>query len=68
MDEIAPRHTVKVSPKHRFVEPWMTTSLEHSANKKHCLYKKILHVNCTQLDITNCTQLDITNYKTYRNF
>ena len=59
MDEIAPRHTVKVSPKHRFVEPWMTTSLEHSANKKHCLYKKTLHVNCTQVDITN--------YKAYRN-
>ena len=59
MDEIAPRHTVKVSPKRRFVEPWMTTSLEHSANKKHCLYKKTLHVNCTQLDITN--------YKAYRN-
>ena len=59
MDEIAPRHTVKVSPKHRFVEPWMTTSLEHSSNKKHCLYKKTLHVNCTQVDITN--------YKAYRN-
>ena len=59
IDEIAPRHTVKVSPKHRFVEPWMTTSLERSANKKHCLYKKTLHVNCTQVDITN--------YKAYRN-
>ena len=59
MNEIAPRHTVKVSAKCRFVELWMTTSLECSANKKHCLYKKMLHVNCTQLDITN--------YKAYRN-
>ena len=59
MDEVARRHTVKVSAKRRFVEQWMTTSLECSANKKHCLYKKTLHVNCTQLDITN--------YKAYRN-
>ena len=59
MDEIAPRHIVKVSSKHRFVEPWMTTSLECSANKKQWLYKKTLHANCTQADIIM--------YKSYRN-
>ena len=59
VDEIAPRHIVKVSSKRRFVEPWMTTSLECSANKKQLLYKKTLHANCTQADITM--------YKSYRN-
>ena len=59
MDEVAPRHTVRVSARCRFVEPWMTCSLECCANKKHNLYRKTLHVNCIQLDMTN--------YKTYRN-
>ena len=38
-DEIAP---VKISAKRRFVEPWMSTSLEQSAAKKNLLYKKTL--------------------------
>ena len=59
MDEIAPRHTVKISAKRRFVEPWMTTSLEQSANKKNLLYKKTLQ--------ENSTPADVKNYKTYRN-
>ena len=59
MDEIASRCTVKISAKIRFVEPWMTTSLEQSANKKNLLYKKTLQ--------ENSTPADVKNYKTYRN-
>ena len=59
MDEIAPRCTVKISAKRRFVEPWMSTSLEQSANKKNLLYKKMLQ--------ENSTPADVKNYKTYRN-
>ena len=59
MDEIAPRCIVKISAKRRFVEPWMTTSLEQSANKKNLLYKQTLQ--------NNSTPADVNNYKIYRN-
>ena len=59
MDEVAPRHIVKISPKRRFVEPWMSTSFEQSANKKYMLYKKMLQ--------SNHVHVDIANYKAYRN-
>ena len=42
MDEVAPRRLVKISAKRRYVEPWMTTSLEQSTNKKNLLYKQTL--------------------------
>ena len=51
MDEIAPRRTVKISAKRRFVKPWMSTSLEQSANKKNLLYKKMLQENSTPADV-----------------
>ena len=60
MGEVAPKHTVKISPKRRFVEPWMSTSLERSANKKHTLYKRTLHVNCTQVDIINYKHIEMS--------
>ena len=59
MDEIAPKHIVKISAKRRFVELWMTTSLEQSANKKNLLYKKTLQ--------NNSTPADVKSYKIYRN-
>ena len=59
MDEVAPRCVVKISAKRRFVEPWMTTSLEKSANKKNLLYKQTLQ--------NNSTPDDVNNYKIYRN-
>ena len=59
MDEVAPKRIVKISAKRRFVEPWMTTSLEQSANKKNLLYKKTLQ--------NNSTPADVKNYKIYRN-
>ena len=40
MDEVAPRHTVRVSAKRRFVEPWMTSALEHSAKKSTVYIRK----------------------------
>ena len=59
MDEIAPRHIVKISAKRRFVEPWMTTSLEQSANKKNLLYKKMLQDNSTPADIKTIKSIGI---------
>ena len=41
MDDVAPMHTVRISGKRRFVEPWMTVSLEQSAKKKQRLYKEL---------------------------
>ena len=49
MDEIAPRHIVKISAKRRFVELWMTSSMEQSANNKNLLYKKMLQENSTPI-------------------
>ena len=51
MDEVAPRHIVKIPAKRRFVEPWMTTSLEQSANKKNLLYEQTLRNNSTPGDV-----------------
>ena len=43
----------------KICQPWMSTTLEQSANKKNMLYKKTLQ--------KNSTPADITYYKTYRN-
>ena len=51
MDDVAPLHTVRISGKRRFVEPWMTVSLEQSAKKKQRLYKKTLQKNSTKTDV-----------------
>ena len=59
MDDIAPRRTVKISSKWRFVEPWMSTTLEQSVNKKNMLYKKTLQ--------KNSIDADVASYKVYRN-
>ena len=42
LDDVAPKCVVKISAKRRYAEPWMTKSLEHSANKKNLLYKQTL--------------------------
>ena len=50
MDDIAPRCTVRISSKCRFIEPWMSTTLEQYVNKKNLLYKKMLQKNSTDAD------------------
>ena len=40
MDEVSQIEHVRISGKHRFVEPWMSRGLEVSAKKKETLYKK----------------------------
>ena len=42
MDKISPVKKIKISAKHRFVEPWMTRGLEISSRKKRDLYKATL--------------------------
>ena len=34
LNEIAPKKTVKISAKHRYVKPWMTKGLEKSSATK----------------------------------
>ena len=59
MDDVTPLHMVRISVKRRFVEPWMTASLEQSAKKKQRLYKKTLQ--------KNSTKTDVNAYQEYRN-
>ena len=40
MDDISPVEQVRISGKHRYVEPWMTRGPEISQKKKESLYKK----------------------------
>ena len=59
LDDIAPEKVVKISAKHRYVEPWMTRGLEEASKTKHQLYKASL-----KRDSTN---EDIENYRHHRN-
>ena len=59
LDEIAPSRTVKISAKHRYVEPWMTRGLEEASRTKLKLYKKYLQ--------KNSFDDDHLKYKRYRN-
>ena len=42
LDEVAPVRTVIFSAQRRFIEPWMSKSLESSSRKKAQLYKDTL--------------------------
>ena len=50
LDEIGPSKTVKISAKHRYVEPWMTRGLEDASRTKLKLYKKHLQKDRTDND------------------
>ena len=51
LDQVAPIKKVKISPKKRFIEPWMTRSLALASEKKVKLYKKTLSATCTEDEI-----------------
>ena len=42
LDEVAPVRTIVISARRRFIEPWMSKSLETSSRKKAQLYKDTL--------------------------
>ena len=51
LDKIAPTKMVRISPKRRYVEPWMTRGLEKSSQIKMKLYKKTLSADHTAENI-----------------
>ena len=59
LDQVAPIKKVKISPKKRFIEPWMTRSLALALEKKLKLYKKTLSVTSTEDEVKA--------YSSYRN-
>ena len=59
MDKVSPEKTIKISHKHKFVEPWMTHGIEVASRKIIKLYKKSIN--------GNATEDDITKYGEYRN-
>ena len=59
LEEIAPARTIIVSARRRFVEPWMSKSLESSSRKKMRLYKDTF--------LKNATNSDRQKYRDYRN-
>ena len=48
LEEVAPARTIIVSARRRFVEPWMSKSLESSSRKKMRLYKDTLKKKCNK--------------------
>ena len=48
LDEVAPVRTFKVSAQRRFVEPWMSKSLESSSRTKMRLYNDTLKKKCNK--------------------
>ena len=50
LDAKAPKRTVHISKKRKFVEPWMTTAIEDMARKKRSLYKRTLKRFSTEAD------------------
>ena len=50
MDEISLIKQIKISAKHRYMEPWMTRGLEMSSKRKHSLYKATLKPTSTALN------------------
>ena len=59
MDEVAPVRTITISARRRYIEPWMSKSLESSGRKKAQLYKETLKINATDSDRQK--------YRDYRN-
>ena len=60
MDKISPEEKVKISTKHRYIEPWMTQGLEKSRKKKADLYKRLL--------TKDSTDIDRERYQEYQNY
>ena len=59
LDEVAPVKTITISAQRRFIEPWMSKSLESSGRKKVQLYKETHKINATNSDRQK--------YRDYRN-
>ena len=59
MDEVAPVRTITISARRRYIEPWMSKSLQRSGRKKAQLYKETLKINATDIDRQK--------YRDYRN-
>ena len=59
MDEVAPVRTITILAQRRYIEPWMSKSLESSGRKKAQLYKETLKINATDTDRQK--------YRDYRN-
>ena len=59
LDNVSPKHTIKILAKHRYTEPWMTKELEKASNTKMRLYKTTLK--------PSHTEDDIEKYKMYPN-
>ena len=59
MDKIAPLHTVRISSKQFYREPWVTNGIETSAQKNLKLYKNTL--------MSHSTPEDVEKYKSHRN-
>ena len=43
LDGVAPKKIVRISAKHRYIEPWMMKGLEKASNTKIKLYKNTCH-------------------------
>ena len=59
LDEVAPVRTIIILARRRFIEPWMSKSLESSSRKKAQLYEETLKINATNSDRQK--------YRDYRN-
>ena len=72
MDEISLIKQIKISAKHRYVEPWMTRGLEKSSKRKHSSYKVTLKPTSTALDtekyITYCNNFSKTKRTMHKKF
>ena len=59
MDDIAPIKHIRISGKHRFIEPWMSTNLETASRNNKKLYLETLR--------KDCPISTVEKYKTSRN-
>ena len=47
LDGIAPKKMIKISSKHRYIEPWITKGLEKASREKLKLYQKSIQASST---------------------
>ena len=59
LDKVAPKHTINILAKRKFIEPWMIKGLEKASNTKLKLYKMTLK--------PDHTEEDVAKYKAHRN-
>ena len=59
MNRVGPTKLIRISGRRRFIEPWLTTGLEHSSRTLRKLYKASL--------IEGSTEHEANNYRAYRN-